>query len=92
VVLENRYFVTSCLCGEQWYTPDSMEWKHKGITYVISTKEMGPLVMASARAPQKGMFIRVRPYSAIGTDEEKALELLKDQIRMENRSVSIQDS
>jgi hypothetical protein len=68
-----------------------MEWKHKGITYVISVKQMGSLVMASARAPEKGMFIRVRPYSAIGTDEEEALKLLKEQIRMENRSVPIQD-
>jgi hypothetical protein len=69
-----------------------MEWKHKGITYSISTKQMGALVMASARAPKEGMFVRVRPYSAIGTDEEQALELLKKQIRMENRSVPVQDS
>lgn len=69
-----------------------MEWKHKGISYSITTKQMGPLVMASARAPQKGMFVRVRPYSSIGTDEEQALELLKNQIRMENRSVPIQDN
>jgi hypothetical protein len=69
-----------------------MEWKHKGITYTITIKPMGALVMASARAPEDGMFVRVRPYSAIGTDEEQAKELLKKQIRMENESVPIQDS
>jgi len=47
--------------------------------------------MASARVPEEGMFVRVRPFSAIGTDEEEALELLKKQIRMENRSVPILD-
>ena len=67
----------------------SMDWKHKGITYSISTKQMGPLVMASARAPQEGMFVRVRPFSAIGTSEEQALELLKDQIIRENKEVPI---
>jgi hypothetical protein len=51
---------------------------------------MGALIMASARVPQEGMFVRVRPYSAIGTDEEQALKLLKKQIRMENESVPIE--
>jgi len=68
-----------------------MEWKHKGITYSITTRKMGPLVIASAEVPDQGMFIRVRPYSAIGTDEEEALELLKKQILMENKSVPILD-
>ena len=68
-----------------------MQWKHKGITYSISTKPAGPLVIASARAPQEGMFVRVRPYSAIGTNEEEALKLLKEQIQMESRGVPIED-
>jgi hypothetical protein len=38
------------------------------------------------------MFVRVRPYSAIGTDQEEALELLKKQIQMENKSVPVQDN
>ena len=69
----------------------AMEWKHKGITYSISTKQMGPLVMASARAPQEGMFVRVRPFSAIGTSEQQALELLKSQIRREYEAVPLLD-
>ena len=69
-----------------------MEWKHKGITYTITFKPMGAHVLASARAPDDGMFIRVRPYSAIGSDQEEALELLKRQIQMENKSVPIHDS
>ena len=69
------------------YTQIPMEWKHKKIAYTISTQRMGDLVMASARVPQEGMFVRVRPFSAIGTDEEQALELLKEQIRMENQKV-----
>lgn len=64
-----------------------MEWKHKKITYMIGVQRMGDLVMASARVPQEGMFVRVRPFSAIGTDEEQAVELLKEQIQMENRKV-----
>ena len=64
-----------------------MEWEHKGITYKISTQELGALVLASARAPQEGPFIRVRPFSAIGTSEEEALELLKKQIRQKYRKV-----
>lgn len=68
-----------------------MEWKHKGITYTITVEPMGALVMASAQAREQGMFVRVRPYSAIGTDEEQAKDLLKQQIRMENQGVPIQD-
>jgi len=64
-----------------------MEWKHKEITYTIQTRRMGALVMASARVPQEGMFVRVRPFSAIGTDEEQARELLKEQIRRDNQKV-----
>ena len=68
-----------------------MDWKHKGITYSIKIEPMGTLVMASARVPDEGMFVRVRPYSSIGTNEEEALDLLKKQIRTENRSVPIPD-
>ena len=68
-----------------------MDWKHKGIIYSISIEPMGTLVMVSARVPEEGMFVRVRPFSAIGTNEAEALELLKKQIRMEYRSVPILD-
>jgi hypothetical protein len=33
------------------------------------------------------MFVRVRPFSAIGTDDDEAVALLKDQIRREFESV-----
>jgi hypothetical protein len=33
------------------------------------------------------MFVRVRPFSAIGRNEEEAVELLQDQIRMEYQAV-----
>jgi hypothetical protein len=64
-----------------------MEWEHKGITYKITTQELGVLVLASATAPQEGPFVRVRPFSAVGTSKEKALELLKNQIRQIYRKV-----
>ena len=64
-----------------------MEWEHKGITFTISTEEMGTFVMASARAPMEGFFIRTRPCSAIGTSEDEALDLLKGQIQMEFKKV-----
>ncbi len=44
---------------------------------------MGPLCLASARTPQEGMFIRIRPFSAIGTSENDAVKLLKEQIKLE---------
>lgn len=69
-----------------------MEWKHKGITFTITTRKMGPLVMASALAPAEGMFVRVRPFSAIGLDEQEALSLLRSQIEMEYRRVLEPDS
>lgn len=62
-----------------------MEWEHKGIKFSIETEKMGPFVMASARAPKHGMFVRVRPFSALGGDREQALELLKNQVRLEFR-------
>jgi hypothetical protein len=64
-----------------------MEWKHKGITFSITTKRMGPLVMASARAPEEGMFARVRPFSALGTTEERAMQFLREQIQLEYKRV-----
>jgi hypothetical protein len=60
-----------------------MQWQYKGIHFTITTAAMGPLYMASARVPQEEMFVRVRPFSAIGTSEEQALQLLKDQIKLE---------
>ena len=64
-----------------------MSWEHKGITFTITIEEMGALVMASAEAPKEGMFVRVRPFSAIGKSKDEALELLKDQIKLEYRRV-----
>jgi hypothetical protein len=64
-----------------------MEWQHKGITFTITLKPMGPLVMASAKAPASGMFIRIRPFSAIGRSEEEAVRLLHSQIEMEYRKI-----
>ncbi len=64
-----------------------MDWEHKGIRFTITTEKVGPMVMASARVPKEGMFIRVRPFSAIGRDEPKAIELLKAQIALEMRRV-----
>ena len=69
------------------YTLWPMDWEHKGITFSIQAQKMGPLVMASARTSKEGMFIRVRPFSAIGKSEEEALSLLKEQIRYEYRKV-----
>ena len=64
-----------------------MEWEHKGITYKISTEELGALVLASARAPHEGPFVRVRPFSAIGTNKEEAVDLLKKQIKQTYKKV-----
>jgi hypothetical protein len=64
-----------------------MRWEHKGIAFSITTQPMGPLVMVSARTSKEGMFVRFRPFSAIGRTEEEALELLKNQIRREYRRV-----
>lgn len=64
-----------------------MEWEHKGITFTISIEKLGALVMASAKAPKEGMFVRVRPFSSVGTSEEKAIEQVKSQIRQEYRKV-----
>ena len=64
-----------------------MDWEHKGLRFTITTEPMGALCLASAQAPEEGMFVRVRPFSAIGTNEDEAVMLLKDQIRLEFESV-----
>lgn len=64
-----------------------MEWEHKGVRFTITIEPVGPLVMASARAPKEGMFVRVRPYSAIGHDEQEAVDLLKAQIELDMKKV-----
>ena len=63
----------------------TMEWEHKGMRFTVSTRELGPLVLASARVPAVGPYVRIRPFSALGTDRDEAIELLKKQIRMEFR-------
>ena len=60
-----------------------MEWEHKNIHFTITTEPIGPLYLASARTPPVSIFTRIRPFSAIGTSEKAAIELLKDQIRLE---------
>ena len=62
-----------------------MEWEHKGMRFAVSTRELGPLVLASARAADLGPYVRIRPFSALGTDRDEAIELLKKQIRLEFR-------
>ncbi len=64
-----------------------MNWEHKGLRFTITTDAMGSLYLAAARVPRDGMFVRVRPFSAIGTNEEEAVKLLKSQIRQEFESV-----
>ena len=64
-----------------------MDWEHKGLRFTISTEPMGVLCLAAARVPREGLFVRVRPFSAIGRSEEEAVELLKDQIRLEYQTV-----
>ncbi|MEE8583372.1 MAG: hypothetical protein V3T83_00815 [Acidobacteriota bacterium] len=64
-----------------------MEWEHKGIRFHIDSEPMGAFVMASARAPQEGMFVRVRPFSALGRDEKQAVQLLQQQIELEYRRI-----
>jgi len=64
-----------------------MDWEHKGRRFTITTEPMGVLCLAAARVPREGLFVRVRPFSAIGKSEEESIELLKDQIRMEYQAV-----
>ncbi len=63
----------------------TMEWEHKGMRFAVSTQELGPLVLASARVDATGPYIRIRPFSAMGTDRDEAIEFLKKQIRLEFR-------
>ncbi len=65
----------------------AMHWDHKGIQFHIDTEPMGAFVLASARVPREGMFVRVRPFSALGRDEEQAVRLLQQQIELEYRRV-----
>ncbi|HLV00275.1 MAG TPA: hypothetical protein VKZ59_03355 [Acidobacteriota bacterium] len=64
-----------------------MDWEHKGVKFTITIEKAGTFVLASARAPREGIFVRVRPFSALGKSEEEALELLQQQIKMEFRRV-----
>lgn len=63
----------------------TMVWEHKGMRFAVSTRELGPLVLASARVADLGPYVRIRPFSALGTDRDEAVELLKKQIRLEFR-------
>lgn len=63
----------------------AMEWEHKGIRFMIELEPLGVFFLASAKVPKEGMFVRVRPFSALGKSEEEALQMLRDQIRMEYR-------
>jgi hypothetical protein len=67
-----------------------MQWQHKGITFDIEITPLGALVMASASSRREGIFVRQRPFSAIGTSEEAAVELLKKQIELEYRKMPTQ--
>ncbi|RPI29477.1 MAG: hypothetical protein EHM61_01440 [Acidobacteria bacterium] len=64
-----------------------MEWEFKGIRFDIETEALGPFVLASARAPQIGPFVRVKPFSSLGRSEEEALDLLKRQVEFEFRKL-----
>lgn len=64
-----------------------MQWVHKGIRFHITFEPMGPLCLAAARSPETGPLVRVRPFSAVGTSQEHALQLLKEQIEREFRKV-----
>jgi|GEM_PF-7087268 len=64
-----------------------MEWEFKGIKFTVETEDLGPFVLASARAPQVGPYVRVKPFSALGRSREKAIELLKEQIAFEYRKL-----
>jgi hypothetical protein len=64
-----------------------MEWEHKGIRFTITLEPCGPFVMAAARTPRVGAYLRVKPFSVVARSEEAALELLKRQITFEFRKV-----
>lgn len=64
-----------------------MQWEHKGIPFEITLEPQGPFFLASARAPNEGPYVRIRPFSALERTREKAVESLKEQIRLEFRKV-----
>ena len=64
-----------------------MTWEHKGITFHLEQESLGAFVRISARVPPEGLFVRIRPFSALGRSEEEALAMVKDQIRMEFKRV-----
>ncbi len=73
--------------GPLLYWDAKMDWEHKGLRFTITTEPMGVLCLAAARVPREGLFVRVRPFSAIGKSEEESIKLLKEQIRMEYQAV-----
>ncbi len=64
-----------------------MNWEHKGIEFTIEVEPLGPFFLASAHVPKEGLFVRVRPFSALGRSHDGAVEMLQDQIRLEFRRV-----
>lgn len=62
-----------------------MKWEHKGIEFDIEVEPLGPFLLVSARAPKEGMYVRVRPFSALARTRDEALEQVKKQIRFEYR-------
>jgi len=64
-----------------------MDWEFKGLRFHLKTEALGPFWLASARVPNIGAFVRIRPFSSLGRSEEEALELLKRQIEFEFRKL-----
>jgi hypothetical protein len=57
-----------------------MRWEHEGIVFAIETQALGPLCLAFAQADQSGPEVKTKPFSALGTTREEALQLLREQI------------
>ena len=68
--------------GPLLYWNAVMDWEHKGLRFTITTAPLRVLCLSAARVPREGMFVRVRPFSAIGRNEADAFALFHDQIRM----------
>lgn len=64
-----------------------MEWEFKGLRFQLTTEQLGPFWLASARVPSIGPFVRVRPFSSLGRSEDEAVNLLKRQIEFEYRKL-----
>lgn len=64
-----------------------MDWEFKGLRFRLKTESLGPFWLASARVPNVGPFVRIRPFSSLGRSEKEALDLLKRQIEFEFRKV-----